>query len=109
MGDFSVMTDLPAMYKHCKATEDVDMTPFDFVTDHLINIDCLFDKHDNGDKQKPHTPIPFHHQQAQNYFFTQLFNISENDISVIEEIPAVVTENMYHSNYLSFVFRPPIV
>ena len=41
------------MYKHCKSTEDKDMTPLDFITDHLINIDGIFDKHDNEDEQKP--------------------------------------------------------
>ena len=41
MGDFSALQDLPEMYQHCQATEDKDMTPLDFVTDHLINIDGL--------------------------------------------------------------------
>ncbi|MEO8085734.1 MAG: hypothetical protein ABI763_02880, partial [Bacteroidota bacterium] len=40
-GDFSAVVDLPQMYRHCKSTENKDMTPFDFVTDHLINIDGL--------------------------------------------------------------------
>ena len=56
MGDFSSITDLPAMYRNCKATEDKDMTPLDFITDHLVDIDCIFDAHENGDEQKPHTP-----------------------------------------------------
>ena len=57
MGDFSMLNELPEMYSHCKATEDKDMTPLDFITDHLVNIDGLFDKHENGDKQKPHSPF----------------------------------------------------
>ena len=47
MGDFSMLNELPEMYSHCKATEDKDMTPLDFITDHLVNIDGLFDKHEN--------------------------------------------------------------
>ena len=67
-GDFSVIADLPKMYQHCKATEDKDMTPFDFIKDHLINIDGLFDKHEDGDDQKPHSPIQFHNQHSQTTF-----------------------------------------
>jgi hypothetical protein len=48
------MEDLPDMYRQCKTMEDVDMGPIDFLTDHLINFDGAFDKHTNGDQQKPH-------------------------------------------------------
>lgn len=109
MGNFSELNDLPAMYQHCKATEDKDMTPLDFITDHLINIDCLFDKHENGDEQKPHTPIQFHHQQAQNYFLTQAFKVSESNISIIPVQLPIYKESNYYSNFHSCVFRPPIV
>ena len=44
------------------------MTPFDFIKDHLINIDGLFDKHEDGDDQKPHSPIQFHNQHSQTTF-----------------------------------------
>lgn len=64
-GDFSVLPDLPAMYRLCQSREDVDMTLFDFVTDHLLNIDGVFDPHDHGDHQKPHQPFDFHHQTLQ--------------------------------------------
>ena len=109
MGDFSTLRDLPAMYRHCKATEDKDMTPLDFITDHLINIDCLFDKHDNGDAQKPHSPIQFHHQLAQNYFSLQEFKVTDSNILIIQNVIPIYEENCYYSNYLSFVFRPPII
>ena len=49
-GDFSVLPDLPKMYQHCKETEHPDLTIFDFITDHLLNIDGLFDAHDDGDE-----------------------------------------------------------
>jgi hypothetical protein len=61
-GDFSILPNLPKMYAHCKATEHHDMPPFDLITDHLININGLFDAHDNGDEQKPHQPFPLHMQ-----------------------------------------------
>lgn len=54
MGDFFMLKDISEMYRFCKANEDKDMTPLDFITDHLVNIDGLFDQHANGDEQKPH-------------------------------------------------------
>ncbi len=108
LGDFSSLNDLPAMYQHCKATEHKDMTPIDFITDHLLNIDCLFDEHENGDEQKPHTPIQFHHQQSQSFFLTHEFKVTESHIAIIQVSLPVYEEANYYSNFLSSVFRPPI-
>ena len=108
-GDFSVMQDLPEMYRNCKATEDKDMTLFDFVTDHLINIDCIFDKHENGDEQKPHTPIQFHHSQNSTIFVAQQFEILISSPITTSVNLIQFSENFYISDYISKIFRPPIV
>ncbi|MFA9220901.1 MAG: hypothetical protein ACEQSL_06925 [Sediminibacterium sp.] len=109
LGDFSVLQDIPEMYHHCKATEDKDMTPLDFITDHLVNIDGLFDKHDNGDEQKPHTPSPTqHHGQAQVTFITY-FAFSMAIFHPIVVKPAMPTVNFIQSDYICKIFRPPIV
>ena len=108
MGNFSVIQDLPQMYNHCKTTEDKDMTPFDFITDHLINIDCIFDKHNNGDEQKPHTPIQFHHLQIQTTFIVQQFDsLIKKPMLLISKLP-ICLEICYFSDYISKIFRPPI-
>ncbi|MEO6166757.1 MAG: hypothetical protein ABIO46_00295 [Chitinophagales bacterium] len=108
-GDFSAIADLPKMYQHCKAKEDKDMTPLDFLTDHLINIDGLFDKHENGDDQKPHSPIQFHHIHGQTNFVTQQFKVSfEKPLAFKSNFP-IYTDPFYLSDYFFFVFRPPIV
>lgn len=109
MGNFSALLDLPEMYRHCKATEDKDMTPFDFLSDHLFNVDCLFDNHDNGDEQKPHTPIQYHHQDIQSYFVSQWLNVILNNNTVIQSELPIYNANIHGSNYLSLLFRPPIV
>jgi hypothetical protein len=108
-GDFSALSDLPEMYRHCKVTEDKDMTPLDFLTDHLINIDGLFDKHDNGDQQKPHAPFHFHHLQVQNYFTLHELRTTKTNISFVQNIIPIYRENSYRTNFHSQVFRPPIV
>lgn len=108
-GDFSAIAELPKMYEHCKATEDKDMTPLDFFTDHLINIDGLFDKHDNGDTQKPHSPVQFHRVHGHTNFVSQQLKVSfVKPIALKSNFP-IYTDRYYFSDYSPFVFRPPIV
>jgi len=97
------------MYEHCKATEAEDMTPLDFLTDHLINIDGLFEKHDKGDQQKPHSPIQFHHSFAPIVFLTQQFKFSFKKPLAVKCNAPIYTDRFYYSDYNPFVFRPPIV
>lgn len=56
-GDLASLDHLPEWYAHCKEEEDADMTPLDFITDHLVNVDHLFDAHGSGDHQRPHQPF----------------------------------------------------
>lgn len=110
MGDFSILPSLPKMYHHCKTTEDCDMTPLDFVTDHLINIDGLFDGHDGGDDQKPHQPFHFHNVTLQ--LFIPIINsftiISDNSILFQKKSIITTQETIFTSDYFSRKFRPPI-
>jgi hypothetical protein len=109
LGDFSQMADLHSMYDHCKATEDKDLTIMDFVTDHLINIDGLFDQHKHGDDQKPHKP-------KQNNSVMQVFQILEKHIP-FETQPyyeyVVLVKHMgdctshYQFQTASDIFHPP--
>jgi len=109
LGDFSVLLDIPEMYHHCKATEDKDMTPLDFITDHLVNIDGLFDKHESGDEQKPHTPNQTqHHGQTQVTFITY-FSLSLAQFQPVEKKTSIPLVNFLPSGYISKFFRPPIV
>lgn len=111
MGNFAVLNDLPDMYKHCKVNEDHDMTPFDFVTDHLLNIDGFFDSHENGDNQKPHSPTHIHHQVHLVAFQPFLsFNFERKNAHYFEPmIRSIYFDNFIKSDYTSTLFRPPIV
>lgn len=109
MGEFSALKDLPDTYRNCQSNEDKDMTFFDFITDHLINIDAVFDQHVNGDHQRPHCPIPNQqHCQKSNYLtshftFSILWIYSEkNDLAIYSEL-VLMPDNF------SRIFRPPIV
>lgn len=111
LGDFSNLQDIQEMYKHCKATEDKDMTVFDFVTDHLINIDGIFDKHNNGDEQKPHSPIQSQHVSQINTFQAiSVFTFKAKIIYPIEKIIFPIhSDNSFTSDYISKIFHPPII
>ncbi len=113
LGDFSVLPDLPLMYLHCKATEHHDMNPLDFITDHLINIDGLFDAHDNCDEQKPHRPFPLHHLPVQSLFVSQ--QPLAASIELWPVLPAgkrimPAFETRWHSKgFWARMLRPPIL
>ena len=105
--DFSIIPELPHLYSHCKATEDKDMNFSDFITDHLMNIDGIFDKHEKGNEQKPHKN--FEHQINSTFVFlpsqvsiplTNKFTFSSDKIKF--------ADNKYYFDFVVNVFRPPI-
>jgi hypothetical protein len=107
LADFSMIPQLPKLYAHCKATEDKDMGLIDFVTDHLLNIDGMFDKHENGDEQKAHEP--FDHSVSQNFTFVinnSFIEISEPKETTQERVS--FPDKIYHFDLVGNVFRPPI-
>ncbi len=108
MGDFSMLSDLPEMYRQCKATEDKDMTPIDFITDHLVNIDGLFDKHECGDEQKPHTPNTTQHQGQTQVSVITYYMFPIKPYHPVVEQPFIVSVNFLLSDYISKIFHPPV-
>ena len=96
------------MYQHCKATEDKDMTPVDFITDHLLNIDGLFDKHENGDPQKPHHPIQNNHYGQTIFSLTAAFIITVSPLHPDEIKTIIRSDNALLPDYSSTLLRPPI-
>lgn len=111
MSDFSVIENLPKMYHHCKATEDKDMTPLDFVTDHLINIDSLFDKHVKGDEQKPHKNNDYTFHNSTIYFYQEINTIIFKSIKLQISSTVLIPDyenSLYFHNPIFSIFRPPI-
>lgn len=105
--DFSVLPDLPAMYRHCKTQEDKDLTLFDFLKDHLINVDGFFDAHDHGDLQKSHTPVQLQHQPQQTLvLLPSLQHFSPFIFLTIKESPKF-SKKIYHFIFSVAIFRPP--
>jgi hypothetical protein len=106
--DFKSIAQLPAMYQHCKATEDKDLTVFDFITDHLVNTDCWFDKHDKGDHQKPHEPLDFQSHSHTLLLYTSLFYMEIKEPMVVYKAIKKADNIFYYPPYLKKLFRPPI-
>lgn len=106
MADFSIIPELKNMYTHCKATEDKDMSLVDFVTDHIMNIDGIFDQHNNGDEQKPHQNIT--HQLT-----AALVSLpSPTQMPLIRKTTFTsdkiqYTNTNYNYEHVGLVFRPP--
>lgn len=112
-GDFAVLPNLPAMYAHCQATEDKDLTVLDFITDHLINIDGMFDAHDNGDEQKPHIPFNFTHLTLVFPLISERFDPqiirSTMPLNLGDKYTLPVSKQcFYQRNYGASIFHPPI-
>ncbi len=108
MGDFSMLQDIPEMYRHCKAVEDKDMTAIDFITDHLVNIDGIFDNHDGGDEQKPHEPKHTVHHGMPIVLSDALYSFDViNHITNLSD-PLITLSHFMPSGYISKIYRPPV-
>ncbi|WP_133242681.1 hypothetical protein [Flavobacterium psychrotolerans] len=109
MGDFSVLKDIPDMYRNCKENEDKDMTFVDFITDHLVDMDAIFDKHDKGDEQKPHKYTYHNHSIVQVNCKAEKIEFKNTNL-----IFSIKKESGYHaplfcSTYISSILKPPIL
>jgi len=109
LSDFSLLGEISEMYSNCKATEDKDMTPIDFITDHLLNIDGIFDKHENGDEQKPHIPKQSHHYIQTIISIIDSFDFLISKFYYFEEKSSIHLMKFTLSDYITKIFRPPIV
>ena len=108
MGNFALLPQLPQMYQHCKTHEHPDMDAWEFITDHLVNVDGIFDAHENGDDQKPHVPT-----LNKNSFHQTSFNIP---VVLLVSTPTIVNNfcwqpfiQEYKSSFVAVIFHPPIV
>ena len=105
--DFALLPQLPALYHHCKETEDEDMSFVDFVTDHLININDIFNTHDTNDSQRPHQPFHFEHLQH-IVAYEPVYSNLHIAISLFQHRSIYLLSAVgIHSDYISCMFHPP--
>lgn len=107
-GDLHKIADLRVDFAHCKATEDKDLTPLDFVKDHLTCFDALVDSHPPGDEQRPHSPP----RSVDNSVMVQSFlHIDRHELCPPDtgvRVGFVDRVELYEHHHSVSVFRPPI-
>ncbi|MEO8069006.1 MAG: hypothetical protein ABI599_15020 [Flavobacteriales bacterium] len=107
-GNFGMLVGLPSMYAHCKANEDKDLGPLDFITDHLVCIDALFDSHPPGDEQRPHSGKNQHYTSIQSY---TALNKPITRVAATLFTPSLMLRgevpDCYRFEFSALVFRPP--
>lgn len=107
-GNFAVLHELPAMYAHCKATEDKDLTALDFITDHLTCFDALTDTHPPGDEQRSHTPPPDVRGNMPSLIDAQTSSAQVSAPSACRTVDLLERPDLYRHHHCPSVFRPPI-
>ena len=108
MNNFSAISQVTALYKHCKQTEHSDMTVLDFFTDHLLGIDSFFDSHPLGDSQHPHHPIPtfYSSQTAFNIVLCEMMELKVSVFNLVEEKNRL-KEICTYDVFLELITPPP--
>jgi hypothetical protein len=108
-GDFSALSQLGAMYQHCRQAEDPDLDLSDFITEHLLNLDCLFTEKPLTDEHElPHSPPPYH-TTIVSVFYQATEPVT---ISFDMENPRSNDDGVYQSPYFpqfgfNPIFQPP--
>ena len=101
------------MYRHCRSSEDADLTVFEFMTEHLSPIgqlvDCMGYDDDHEDSDKPHAPIQLNCQQVLVAISHPVKAPLIKASPTIKRIVPLYREGVYVSDYISTILRPPIV
>lgn len=106
LGDLSAIACIPQWYAHCKATEDADMGPIDFITDHLLDFDRVTDAHGDGDHQRPH--LPFQLPSMLLSFDLGALPVSAPIVTDAVPFIAVPQPLLYHCTLPEAIFHPPL-
>lgn len=113
MGDFSIVPDLPSMFRHCRATEDRDLNVFEFFTIHVSGVGQLIEglQHFTPDEpgDKPHAPVQFTFQQQQIVAIVHQIQIpTVKPVAPVPNFSSGNDKSAYTSDYFLSILRPPI-
>ena len=114
LGNFSTLVRLPAMYDHCQATEDPDLDLADFVFEHLMNLDGIFEPHEQEeDGDKPHQIVDYYQSNSVTPLKEKIPVFEFKNRSVVfsfDKKPTSIYKNQLYSYHPGYsIFRPPIV
>lgn len=98
------------MYQHCSA-EDHDITPLDFVFEHLLNfefvINCI--EGENEDEHQPFQTVESSGQIAITIPAVMSINFSQRLFSTDQTIHTIHNIGFHSSNFSADIFHPPVV
>jgi len=108
LSDFSLMQDLPAMYRSYCEVKAGEPDICDFVGDYLLHGKELFGNNANDAKPRNENALQFQHQATLSIFFLQhtILFLSDTGQQLANE---PIYRPRYHSSeYRDQYFRPPI-
>lgn len=107
LGNFSLLPELPSLYSYCQQTQDADMMPWDFITDHLLCLDGLIDSHANGDAQKPHHFPPFR-TDVSHAMLCIITPLAQWGVPAVGEcVYGIYMPRLHPTSYTGKLLRPP--
>ncbi|EHQ28597.1 hypothetical protein [Mucilaginibacter paludis] len=109
LGDFSLMTDLPNMYRGYTKIVKEEPDVIDFIGDYLFNGKEILGHNRRDAPQKPDSAIQFQHQaNCLNIILIQLYLPA---LSIADAFKKhIVSQQLLHtSDYQNELFRPPLV
>lgn len=103
------------MYAHC-SDEDPDITPLDFVFEHLLNLEDVMhyfeDEDEDEEGERPHEPFQIT-QSSSTYVvvFPKKIELRLTpELVLADKIDYPINrDNFYYYNFNTDIFRPPIV
>lgn len=114
MGDFSVIKDLPEMYRHCKNTEEADLTISGFLFEHVSGVGQLWEGFEHEfiepeeEGNNEHSPLPYSFEQQQIvciYYSAKVPSVRHFESA---ESAPMAYKCSYVSQYVCNIFRPPM-
>jgi hypothetical protein len=114
MGDFSVIKDLPGMYRHCKTNEEADLTISEFLFEHVSGVGQLWEgfEHEFIEPEEKgnneHTPLPYNFEQQQIVCIYYSAKVPSLRHFKAADLAPIAYQRSYASRYVCYIFRPPM-
>ena len=106
--DLFIPHDLPDIYGHCKALENLEITPLDFITDQLLDLDNIFDLNNCNDPQKPHQTPQVNHETCNDIFLVTEISLVFHKPMLPEQNISVRSTDFNPDGFIGNIFHPPI-
>ncbi|MBS1527580.1 MAG: hypothetical protein JST19_18170 [Bacteroidetes bacterium] len=109
LGDFSLMRDLPAMYRsYARIASPDERGVIDFVGDYLLHGRDLLGHNRHDKSESSANGIQFQHTSNHSNIVVASFQVFKPVYSTVERIAPSYRKHSMPAGYLPGVFRPPV-